>query len=558
MRSELMKSGPEKSAHRSLLYALGLSREEMDKPLIGVVNAKNSIVPGHIHLDTISQAVQAGIRMHGGVPVEFPVIGVCDGLAMNHAGMRMSLPSREAIADSIEIMATAHPFDALVCIPNCDKIVPAMLMAMLRLNLPAICISGGPMLAGEYQGRKVDLISVFEAVGQARRGLISEAELQELEQSACPGCGSCSGMFTANSMNCLAEAIGLALPGNGTIPAVHAERTRLAKQAGATALALWHQDIKPRDIVTAKSLHNAVCADMALGCSTNTVLHLPAIAAEANLDLGLEIFDSISRSTPNLCKLSPAGEHHMQDLHQAGGIPALIAELDKQGLIHTDCLTVTGQSLGQNLEQLRARILNQKVIRHLDNPYSPRGGIAVLYGNLAPEGCVVKESAVEQSMLRRQGPARIFESEEDAVQAILGGQIQAGQVVVVRYEGPKGGPGMREMLSPTAAIAGMGLDRDVALITDGRFSGGSRGAAIGHISPEAAQAGPIGLLQEGDTISINIPDRKLEVQLSQQELQQRRQAFQPRQKEIPSAFLRRYAAHVTSAAQGAVLRLDEA
>jgi dihydroxy-acid dehydratase len=554
MRSDLMKSGLEKSAHRSLLYALGLSREEMHKPLIGVVNSANEIVPGHIHLDRISQAVQAGIRMQGGVPLEFPVIGVCDGLAMNHAGMRMSLPSREAIADSIEIMATAHPFDALVCIPNCDKIVPAMLMAMLRLNIPCICISGGPMLAGEHQGRKVDLISVFEAVGQAKKGTISEQELQGLEQSACPGCGSCSGMFTANSMNCLAEAIGLALPGNGTIPAVHADRTRLAKQAGSIVLDLYQRDIKPRDIVTAKSVQNAVCVDMALGCSTNTVLHLPAIFAEAGLDLNLEIFDSLSRKTPNLCKLSPAGQHHVQDLHQAGGIPALLTELQRTGLIHTDCLTVTGQSLGQNLEQSQARIQDQEVIRSLDKPYSPRGGIAILYGNLAPEGCVVKESAVDENMLVRQGAARIFESEEEAVQAILEERIQAGDIVVVRHEGPQGGPGMREMLSPTAAIAGMGLDREVALLTDGRFSGGSRGAAIGHISPEAAQGGPIGLLQEGDQISINIPERKLEVLLSQQELQQRKNKFQPRPKEITSAFLRRYAANVTSAAQGAVLR----
>ncbi|MFO8033029.1 MAG: dihydroxy-acid dehydratase [Desulfohalobiaceae bacterium] len=554
MRSDLMKSGLEKSAHRSLLYALGLSREEMDKPLIGVVNSANSVVPGHIHLDRISSAVQAGIRMQGGVPMEFPVIGVCDGLAMNHAGMRMSLPSREAIADSIEIMATAHPFDALVCIPNCDKIVPAMLMAMLRLNLPSICVSGGPMLAGEHQGRKVDLISVFEAVGQAKRGTISEQELQELEQSACPGCGSCSGMFTANSMNCLAEAIGLALPGNGTIPAVHADRTRLAKQAGARILDLWQKDIKPRDIVTEKSVQNAVSVDMALGCSTNTVLHLPAIFAEAGLSLTLEIFDSLSSKTPNLCKLSPAGKHHVQDLHQAGGIPALLAELQQAGLIHGDCLTVTGQSLERNLQQSQAKVLDQEVIRSLDNPYSPRGGIAILHGNLAPEGCVVKESAVDENMLVRQGPARIFEAEEDAVQAILDSKIQAGDIVVVRYEGPRGGPGMREMLSPTAAIAGMGLDREVALITDGRFSGGSRGAAIGHVSPEAAQGGNIGLLQEGDQISINIPDRKLEVLLSQQELQQRRDAFQPRLKEIASAFLRRYAANVTSAAHGAVLR----
>ncbi len=554
MRSNLMKSGLEKSAHRSLLYALGLTPEEINKPLVGIVNAANDIVPGHTHLDQITNAVRAGIRMQGGVPLAFPAIGICDGLAMNHAGMHMSLPSREVIADSIEIMATAHPFDALVCIPNCDKIVPAMLMAMLRLNIPAICVSGGPMLAGEHQGRKADLISVFEAVGQAKRDAISEEDLQELEQNACPGCGSCSGMFTANSMNCLAEAIGLALPGNGTVPAVHAARLRLAKNSGMQVLDLWQKNICPRDIVTSKSVQNAVTVDMALGCSTNTVLHLPAIFSEADLDLNLEIFDRISQKTPNLCKLSPAGEHHLQDLHRAGGIQGLLAELHKGGLIAADCLTATGATLGENLKQRQAKILDYNVIRSLQEPYSPRGGIAILYGNLAPEGSVVKQSAVDEQMLVRQGPARIFESEEDAVQAILGNRINPGEVVVVRYEGPQGGPGMREMLSPTSAIAGMGLDKDVALITDGRFSGGSRGAAIGHVSPEAAQGGPIGLIQEGDQIDINIPERQLNVQLSSSELEKRRAAWQPAQKEISSAFLRRYAANVTSAAQGAVYK----
>ncbi len=554
MRSDKMKFGIERSPHRALLHALGLTRSELDKPLIGVVNSANEIVPGHIHLDKIAQAVKDGIRMAGGLPLEFPVIGVCDGLAMGHSGMQMSLPSRELIADSIELMATAHPFDGLVCIPNCDKIVPGMLMAMLRLNIPAICVSGGPMLAGEHQGKTVDLISVFEAVGQLRRGTIQETELKNLEENACPGCGSCSGMFTANSMNCLSEAIGFALPGNGTIPAVHASRIRLAKDSGTKLLELVNQNIKPTDIVTEQSVKNAVAVDMALGCSTNTVLHLPAIFAEASLSLDLELFDQISKITPNLCKLSPAGDYHLQDLHAAGGIPAVMSELSRKQLINVDCLTVTGKTVGENLKADNSKILNQQVIRSIENPFNEQGGIAILYGNLAPDGCVVKQSAVSEQMLVQEGPARIYNSEEAAVEAILDGQIQSGDIVVIRYEGPRGGPGMREMLAPTSSIAGMGLDKEVALITDGRFSGGTRGAAIGHISPEAANGGPIAFLQEGDIISINIPKRKLEVKLTEQELQERQAKWEPVKKHISSPFLRRYAQIASSASKGAIYK----
>jgi len=554
MRSRKMTSGLEKGPHRSLLHALGLTRDEIERPLVGVVNAASEVVPGHVHLDRIADAVKAGVRMAGGVPMEFPAIGVCDGLAMNHEGMRMSLPSREIIADSIELMATAHPFDALVFIPNCDKIVPGMLMAMLRLNIPSICISGGPMLAGFHQGQSVDLISVFEAVGQVKRGVLQPEVLSELEESACPGCGSCSGMFTANSMNCLTEAIGLALPGNGTIPAVHAARTRLAKQAGMKVMSLLDHSILPRDIVTQESVHNAVAVDMALGGSTNTVLHLPAVFAEAGLDLTLEVFDRVSGSTPNLCRLSPAGSHHIQDLHQAGGIPAVMAELASAGLIHTHCLTVTGYQVHDNLKHLQATVLNPEVIKPVTAPYHPQGGIAILYGNLAPDGCVVKQSAVAEEMLVREGQAVVFDSEEEASRAILDGHIRAGHIVVIRYEGPQGGPGMREMLTPTSAIAGMGLDREVALITDGRFSGGTRGAAIGHISPEAANAGPIGLIQNQDRIKIDIPRRRLQLLVDEAELEDRRKSFVPLQKTVESAFLRRYAQQATSAAHGAVFR----
>ncbi|MBU1002460.1 MAG: dihydroxy-acid dehydratase [Proteobacteria bacterium] len=548
MRSNKMTKGLEKAPHRSLLYALGLTEEEMKRPLIGVVNSANEIVPGHIHLHTIAKAVKAGVRLAGGVPLEFPVIGVCDGLAMNHEGMHFSLPSREIIADSIEIMATAHPFDALVLIPNCDKVVPAMLMAALRLNIPAVVVSGGPMMAGPKGN---DLITVFEAVGRAKRGEIDSAELTRLEQCACPGCGSCSGMFTANSMNCLSETIGLALPGNGTIPAVTAERVRLAKTAGMRVMDLLKNDIRPRDIVTAKSVANAVTLDMALGCSTNTVLHLPAIFAEAGLDLTLDIFNEVSRKTPNLCKLSPAGSHHLEDLHRAGGIPAVMSELAKHDLLHLDAMTVTGQSVGDNLRSLKAAVLDYEVIRPLESPYSSEGGIAILRGNLAPDGAVVKQSAVAPEMMQRTARARVFDSEEQAGRAILDNKIVKGDAVIIRYEGPRGGPGMREMLSPTANIAGMGLGADVALITDGRFSGGTRGAAIGHVSPEAADGGVIALVQEGDLIEIDIPARRLELKVDQAELDRRRAAWVLPEKEIHSSLLKRYSAQVRSAAQGA-------
>ncbi len=550
MRGKLMTEGLEKAPHRSLLHALGLTREEMARPLVGVVNAANEIIPGHIHLNTLAEAVKAGIRMAGGTPMAFPAIGVCDGLAMNHGGMRFSLPSREIIADSIEIMASAHPFDALVMVPNCDKIVPAMLMAMLRLDIPAILVSGGPMLPGRHKGQGCDLITVFEAVGKVSRGQMDEAELAELEEEACPGCGSCAGMFTANSMNCLSESIGLALPGNGTIPAVSAARVRLAKKAGMQVMELLAKKITPRMIVTEKSVQNAIAMDMALGCSTNTVLHLPAVFAEAGLDVSLDVFDEISRKTPNLCKLSPAGQHYLADLDQAGGIPAVMKVLAGKGLIHEDALTVTGRTVGENLTALGAAIRDPDVIR-ADAPYSHEGGIAILRGNLAPDGAVVKQSAVAPSMMRRTGSARVFDSEEQAIPVILGGGIKAGDVVVIRYEGPKGGPGMREMLSPTSAIMGMGLGGDVALLTDGRFSGGTRGAAIGHISPEAAEGGPIALVQDGDPIEIDIPGRILSLKVSDEELARRREAWAPKVKELDSPFLRRYVKTVMSAAFGA-------
>jgi len=552
-RSGKMTSGLEKAPHRSLLAALGMTREEMRRPLIGIANSANEIIPGHIHLDKIVQAVKDGVRMAGGTPMEFPTIGVCDGLAMNHEGMHFSLPSRELIADSIEIMASAHPFDALVLVPNCDKIVPGMLMAALRLNIPTIVVSGGPMLAGESRGKRVDLINVFEAVGRVKLGKMDEAELDELEECACPGCGSCAGMFTANSMNCLSETIGLALPGNGTIPAVQAARIRLAKHAGMQIMELLRQNIRPRDIVTEKSVKNAVRLDMALGCSTNTVLHLPAIFREAGLDLTLTIFDEVSRNTPNLCRLSPAGPDYIQDLDAAGGIPAVMAELNKAGLIETGALTCTGKTVGENLAELKAAVRNHDVIRPIDAPYAKQGGIAVLYGNLAPLGAVVKQSAVVPEMMRRKAKARPYDSEEEAVAAILAGDIKPGDAVVIRYEGPKGGPGMREMLTPTSTIMGMGLGESVALITDGRFSGGSRGAAIGHVSPEAASGGLIGLVQEGDIIEIDIPDRKLNLLVDEATLAERKAKFRPKRKTIKSPFLKRYVKHVSSAAQGAVL-----
>jgi dihydroxy-acid dehydratase len=550
-----MTKGLEKAPHRSLLFALGMTREEMRRPLIGVVNSANEIVPGHMHLDIIAQAVKDGIRMAGGTPMEFPTIGVCDGLAMNHEGMKMSLPSRELIADSIEISATAVPFDGLVFIPNCDKIVPGMLMAMLRLNIPSIMVSGGPMLPGKFEGRTVDLITVFEGVGKVRSGGMTEEDLERMEECACPGCGSCAGMFTANSMNCLSEALGLALPGNGTIPAPTSARIRLAKDAGMQVMSLVEKDIRPRDIVTEKSVANGVTVDMALGCSTNTVLHLPAIFREAELDLTLDIFDRISRSTPNMCRLSPAGPHHIADLHEAGGIPAVMNELAGSGRLALDVMTVTGRTLGENLEALKPRISRPEVVRTVADPYSVEGGIAILKGNLAMDGAVVKQSAVAPEMMRRTGTARVFEGEEEAVAAILGGKIVAGDVVVIRNEGPVGGPGMREMLTPTSAISGLGLGGEVALLTDGRFSGGTRGAAIGHISPEAAEGGVIGLVREGDLISIDIPARKLELLVDEAELERRRKDWKPYPKEITSSILRRYSRMASSAAKGAVTKI---
>lgn len=552
-RSHNMTKGLEKAPHRSLLFALGLTREEMQRPLIGVVNSANEIIPGHMHLDTIAQAVKDGIRMAGGTPMEFPTIGICDGLAMNHDGMKMSLPSRELIADSIEISATAVPFDGLVFIPNCDKVVPGMLMAMLRLNIPSIIVSGGPMLPGLFRGQKVDLISVFEGVGQVNTGNMRPEDLERMEECACPGCGSCAGMFTANSMNCLTEAIGVALPGNGTIPAPTSARIRLAKSSGMQVMTLVRENTRPRAIVTRKSVANAVTMDMALGCSTNTVLHLPAIFREAELDLTLDIFDEISRKTPNLCRLSPAGPHHICDLDEAGGILAVMAELAGSGRINTDVLTVTGQTLGENLKTLQPKILRPEVIKTVDAPYSAEGGIAILKGNLAQDGAVVKQSAVAPEMMQRTGTARVFEGEEEAVAAILGGKIKAGDVVVIRNEGPMGGPGMREMLTPTSAIAGMGLGADVALLTDGRFSGGTRGAAIGHISPEAAEGGVIALVREGDEIQIDIPGRSLTLLVDEEELARRRTNWKPYTKEITSPVLRRYSRLASSAAKGAVV-----
>ncbi len=552
MRSDLMKKGLERAPHRSLFKAMGYTDEEISRPLIGVVNSANEIIPGHIHLDIIAGDVRSGIRMAGGTPVEFPVIGVCDGIAMGHTGMKYSLASRELIADSIEIMAVAHPFDGLVMVTNCDKIIPGMLMAALRLNIPTIFISGGPMLAGILDGKTVDLVSVFEGVGKVKSRKMKEQELKALEDCACPGCGSCAGMFTANSMNCVTEALGLGLPGNGTIPAVHAARRRLAKQAGMKIMDLIKKDTKPRDIATLKAFKNAIAVDMALGCSTNTVLHIPAIAHEAGIKLDLDLFNEISKKTPNLCKLSPAGQHRLEDLDRAGGVQAVMKEISQLGVIDLKSKTVTGKTVGDNLKS--SAVLNREVIRPLGNPYSKEGGIAILRGNLAPDGAVVKQSAVAQNMLVNEGRARVFDSEDDAGTAILGGKIKAGDIVVIRYEGPKGGPGMREMLAPTSAIAGMGLDTTVALLTDGRFSGGTRGAAIGHISPEAAEGGPISLVKEGDTIVIDIPKKTITLKVSSEELKKRQKGFKPRLPSIRSGYLARYASLVTSASTGAIFK----
>ncbi len=556
MRSDRMKKGIERAPHRSLLKAIGYTDEEIRRPLIGVANAVNTIIPGHVHLDRLSDAVKAGIYMAGGTPVEFGGIGICDGLAMNHIGMKYSLASRELIADSVEVMALAHALDALVLIPNCDKIVPGMLMAAARLDLPAIVVSGGPMLAGERPGgkagEKADLITVFESVGAVRAGKMSEEELSAMEEAACPTCGSCAGMFTANSMNCLTEAVGMALPGNGTIPAVMSARIRLAKASGMQVVKLLEEGITARKVMTEAAFENALAVDMALGCSTNTVLHLTAIAAEAGVTVDPARINRISEKTPHLCSLSPAGPHHLQDLHRAGGVYAVMGRLTGLGRIHPDCMTVSGKPVSALTEA--ARVIDPDVIRPADEPYHSQGGLAVLFGNLAPEGCVVKQSAVVDRMLRHEGPARVFESEEDATEAILGGRINKGDVVVIRCEGPRGGPGMREMLTPTSAIAGMGLDGDVALITDGRFSGGTRGAAIGHVSPEAAGKGPIAAVQEGDTVEIDIPNKRISLKVPDSEIEQRLARWSPPAPKITEGYLVRYAKMVSSAAQGAVLK----
>ncbi|MFA5467438.1 MAG: dihydroxy-acid dehydratase [Sphaerochaetaceae bacterium] len=554
MRSNAMKSGFSRAPHRSLLKALGLSDREIEAPLIGIVNSANSVIPGHVHLERIVEAVKAGVRSGGGTPLEFSVIGVCDGLAMGHKGMKYSLASRELIADSIEIMAMAHPFDALVMVPNCDKIVPAMLMAAARINIPTIVVSGGAMLAGKVPGKKgaIDLTSVFEAVGAHSSGKISDEELLACENNACPTCGSCSGMFTANSMNCLTEALGMALPGNGTIPAVYSERDRLAKEAGYKVMALLEKQIKPSDIMTAAAFENALALDMALGCSTNSMLHLPAIAHEAHVELDIFMANEVSKRTPNLCHLAPAGPHHIEDLYEAGGVLAVMKELNKRGLVNGDCLTVSTQKMGQQLE--KAQNYNPEVIRPIENPFSETGGIAVLRGNLAPDGAVVKRSAVDPAMLKHTGVARVFDSEEEVSLAIYRQEIKKGDVVVIRYEGPKGGPGMREMLGPTSAIAGMGLDKDVALITDGRFSGATRGASIGHISPEAAEGGPIAFVREGDLIEIDIDKGELNLLVDAAELERRQVGFVAPEPPIKEGYLGRYARLVTSASTGAVFR----
>lgn len=550
MRSDIMKKGLDRAPHRALFKAMGYTDEEIKRPLVGIANSYNEIIPGHIHLNTIVEAVKAGVRLAGGTPVSFGTIGICDGIAMNHAGMKYSLASREIIADSVEVMAQAHPFDALILVPNCDKIVPGMIMAMLRVNIPAIVISGGPMLTGRFKGRDVHLVSVFEGIGRVKAKTLSRQDLNELEDSACPGCGSCAGMFTANSMNCMAEALGLALPGNGTIPAVAAARIRLAKKAGMAVMELLGNDIKPRDIATRAAFENAMTVDMALGCSTNTVLHLPAMALEAGVNLPLDLFNTISARTPHLCSLIPGGPHSLQELNEAGGVQAVISELAGAGIIDQGVMTATGRTLKQNLAGLSVK--DHSVIRPLDDPYHRDGGIAILYGSMAPEGGVVKQSAVAKEMLAHSGPARVFDSEKAAQQAILGGKINGGDVVVIRYCGPKGGPGMPEMLSPTSAIIGMGLGKSVALITDGRFSGGTQGACIGHVSPEAAEGGPIALVQEGDLITIDIPNKKLDLMISDDEQTARRQKWHPKKTNINQGYIARYARQVSSGSRGAV------
>jgi len=553
MRSDNITSGAERMPNRSLLRACGLTDEEMKKTIIGVVSAYSEIIPGHINLDKIADAVKAGVRVAGGTPILVPAIGVCDGIAMGHIGMKFSLPSRELIADSVETLAQAHQFDALVLIPNCDKIVPGMLMAAARLNIPSIIISGGPMLAGRYDGQEISLSKTFETVGAYKAGLIDDEKLQECETGSCPGCGSCSGMYTANSMNCLSEAIGMALPGNGTIPAVHAARIHLAKHAGMKIMELLEKNIKPRDILTPAAFQNALTCEMAIGCSTNTVLHLLALAHEADVELNLSLLNELSAKVPNICHLAPAGSHHIEELDRAGGVPAIMKELTKRDLLDLSLITVTGRTVGENLTNVTNK--NPVVVRPLENPYSETGGIAVLWGNIAKHGCVVKRSAVAPEMMVHEGPARVFDSEDDAITAIYSGKIHKGDVVVIRYEGPKGGPGMREMLNPTSALAGMELDKDCALITDGRFSGASRGASIGHVSPEAAAGGEIALVREGDIIAIDIPNSSVQVKVSDEELEERRKNFVPREPNIKTGWLARYAQLVTSADQGAILEV---
>ncbi len=554
MKSDAVKKGIQQAPHRSLFNALGLTKEEMDKPLIGIVNSYNEIVPGHMNLDKITEAVKLGVAMAGGVPRVFPAIAVCDGIAMGHEGMKYSLVTRDLIADSTECMARAHQFDALVMIPNCDKNVPGLLMAAARLNIPTIFVSGGPMLAGHLKGKKRSLSSMFEAVGEHAAGKMTDEEVGEYENKVCPTCGSCSGMYTANSMNCLTEVLGMGLRGNGTIPAVYSDRIKLAKHAGMKIMELLEKDIRPRDIMTEEAFMNALTVDMALGCSTNSMLHLPAIAHEAGVELNVDIANEVSARTPNLCHLAPAGPTYMEDLNEAGGVYAVMNELTKKNLLNLDCLTVTGKTVGENIKNCRN--LNPDVIRPIENPYSETGGLAALKGNLAPDSGIVKRSAVVPEMMVHEGPARVFDCEEDAIAAILGGKIVAGDVVVIRYEGPKGGPGMREMLNPTSAIAGMGLGSSVALITDGRFSGASRGASIGHVSPEAAVGGPIALVEEGDIIKIDIPQLKLELDVDEEELKRRRAAWIPREPKITTGYLARYASMVTSGNRGAVLELS--
>ena len=555
MKSDAVKTGMQQAPHRSLFNALGMTEEEMKKPMVGIVSSYNEIVPGHMNLDKIVEAVKLGVAMAGGTPVVFPAIAVCDGIAMGHIGMKYSLVTRDLIADSTECMALAHQFDALVMVPNCDKNVPGLLMAAARINVPTVFVSGGPMLAGHVKGHKTSLSSMFEAVGAYTDGTITEEDVKEYERKTCPTCGSCSGMYTANSMNCLTEVLGMGLKGNGTIPAVYSERIKLAKHAGMQVMEMYRRNIRPRDIMTKEAFMNAMTMDMALGCSTNSMLHLPAIAHEAGVDLNVDIANEISARTPNLCHLAPAGPTYMEDLNEAGGIYAVMNEISKKGLLNLDCMTVTGKTVGENIKNCPN--LNPEVIRPVENPYSQTGGIAILKGNLAPDSAVVKRSAVAPEMLKHEGPARVFDCEEDAIAAIKGGKIVAGDVVVIRYEGPKGGPGMREMLNPTSAIAGMGLGSTVALITDGRFSGASRGASIGHASPEAAVGGPIALVEEGDRISIDIDNHSLNVLVSDEELEARRAKWQPREPKVTSGYLARYASLVTSADKGAILQVKQ-